>query len=152
MSLDWKIGDKLLCIDAMPIGPWPTGLVAGQEYALKDWHPCKETFVAVGIGGACFCPHCGTARATYFHFAWRFIKQDPLLIYREAEERQMEKIKRHAENYNMGPRKLSEVLGAFDKAHRKILIHRGNDPLVHEGNVENINDFWRRMYETYRKG
>lgn len=148
MSRNWKIGDKLLCIDAIQIDPWPTGLVAGQEYALKDWHPCKETFVDVGIGGECFCPYCGTARATYFHFAWRFIKQDPLLIYKEAEERNLDKQRRHAMNYSAGPAAFLKI----GKDREKILIHRGNDPLVHEGNVENINDFWRRMYETYRKG
>lgn len=123
MNSDWKIGDTILCIDSLPSikDTYSTGLVVGQEYKIQDMHSCSVLYVNVGTPpptptweSRCGqCPHKSIGQM--FHYAWRFIKQDPHLIYDEAAERTADKIRRYAINYGAGP----EIF-------QKILMHRGN--------------------------
>lgn len=114
---DWKAGDKLLCINAMPensASGIPTNLVAGEEYTLQDIHTCHgSSGVDVGIPYPefirqrmeyCICSGCKMTHRTRYFWAWRFIKIDPRFKLEDEEhERQLDKLRKHAMNYNIGP-------------------------------------------------
>lgn len=128
MSINWKIGDKLLCVDATPLeyaSGFPTGLRAGEEYEMLDKHICTVSFVCVGVPTPLnfyysYCPRCNhMTERVVFHHAWRFIKLDPDFKLEDElvaeQERQINKLLRHALNYGVG-----------SEAFKDILIHQGN--------------------------
>lgn len=117
MNSDWKIGDTILCIDSLPSikDTYSTGLVVGQEYKIQDMHSCSVLYVNVGTPpptptweSRCGqCPHKSIGQM--FHYAWRFIKQDPWLTDKDLDLQLQEDIE-----------KSKLVISP------KILIHSGN--------------------------
>lgn len=111
---------RLICIDSTPTQAdtgLQLGLELGKEYELAGVHKCTFTKFDVGIlysnvavldqdVQSLRCAHClGVLPNMNIHYhAWRFIKLDPTFKLEDEEhERQLDKLRRHAMNYNMGP-------------------------------------------------
>lgn len=114
MSLNWKVGDKLLCVDSKGLGD-NSGLNlrirAGEEYTIYSLCNCSGVSVDVGTRIPGFityiCPYCDRQYPTAHYYPWRFVKLDPDFKLEEepnAEvERAINKALRHALNYGVGP-------------------------------------------------
>lgn len=115
MSGRIQVGDTVVCVDSIRDhdDSWPTSLIVGQEYKVHGVHDCgKFKSLSVGIpvpSGfnrfvfyCCGIPSC--TDGTRYHWAWRFVKIDPLLLYNEAEEREKDKLTRYAYGYGKFPK------------------------------------------------
>lgn len=71
--MNWKIGQKLVCVDSKPIvRNTDNGLIEGEIYTYAGpGHICQGSplvDIMVGIFSTGICPNCGTVYTGYNHY------------------------------------------------------------------------------------
>jgi len=87
--VNYKVGDTVVCIDAMPVNApneLPTGLVRGQLYTIAAINVCCVSRVGL-VEADSLGRRCARCKASIdgSYYSWRFIKLDGLPVEHEEE-------------------------------------------------------------------